>query len=140
MKVLLAIDDSKCSEAATQAVVAQYPPLGTQVQILNVVHLAVPITPSYAGWFLEEGLKHAQEVVRRAEQLLNSAGYTVQAAVEEGEPKATIIDYAKRWNADLIVVGSHGRKGVERFLMGSVAEAVARHAPCSVEIIRMPRI
>jgi nucleotide-binding universal stress UspA family protein len=43
---------------------------------------------------------------------------------------------AAEWEADLIVVGSHGRRGVNRFLLGSVSEAVALHANCSVEIIR----
>ena len=47
-----------------------------------------------------------------------------------------IIDSAAEWRADLIVVGSHGRSGIPRFLLGSVAEFVARHAKCSVEIVR----
>lgn len=49
-----------------------------------------------------------------------------------------ILDCATEWRADLIVVGSHGRKGVTRFVLGSVSEAVARHAHCSVEIARLP--
>jgi nucleotide-binding universal stress UspA family protein len=120
-------------------VIAQHRPQGTQVKILNVFDLAIPIpiSASEAAGFREESLKHGQEVVRRAEQLLNRAGYTVQTAVEEGDPKSKIIDQATQWNAELIVVGSHGRKGIERFLMGSVAEGVLHHAPCSVEIIRL---
>lgn len=47
-----------------------------------------------------------------------------------------ILDEATHWGADLIVVGSHGRRGVDRFLLGSVSEAVALHAACSVEVIR----
>ncbi|MBZ5698828.1 MAG: universal stress protein [Acidobacteriia bacterium] len=139
MRILLAIDDSKFSEAAAQAVIAQHRPEGTQVKILNVVDLAIPIPTSDAAGFREESLKHGQEVVQRAEQMLNRAGYTVQTAVEEGYPKSKIIDQATQWNADLIVVGSHGRKGIDRFLVGSVAEGVARHAPCSVEIVRLPK-
>jgi nucleotide-binding universal stress UspA family protein len=139
MRILLAIDDSKFSEAATQAVIAQHRSQGTQVKILNVVDLAIPIPTSYAAGFREESLKHGQEVVRRAEQILNKAGYTVQTAVEEGDPKSKIIDQATQWKADLIVMGSHGRKGIDRFLMGSVAEGVARHASCSVEIVRLPK-
>jgi nucleotide-binding universal stress UspA family protein len=49
-----------------------------------------------------------------------------------------IVDRAAEWHADLIVLGSHGRHGLDRFLIGSVSEYVARHAPCSVEIVRMP--
>jgi nucleotide-binding universal stress UspA family protein len=109
------------------------------VKVLNVVDLAIPIPTSDAGWFREESLKHGQEVVRRAGQMLKKEGYTVETAVEEGDPRSKIIDQATQWNAELIVLGSHGRKGVDHFLMGSVSEAVVRHAPCSVEIVRMPK-
>jgi nucleotide-binding universal stress UspA family protein len=139
MRLLLAIDDSKFSEAATQAVIAQYPPQGTEVKILNVVDLSIPIPTSYADAFRQESLKHGQELVQRAERLLSKAGYKTHTAVEEGDPKSKIIDQAMQWKAELIVMGSHGRKGVDRFLMGSVAEAVSRHASCSVEIIRISK-
>jgi len=139
MKLLLAIDDSKFSQAATQAVIAQYQPQGTEVKVLNVVDLAIPIPTSYGGVFREESLKHGHQLVDRAESLLSKAGYKTQTAVEEGDPKAKIIDQATKWKAEIIVMGSHGRKGIDHFLMGSVAEAVARHAPCSVEIVRMPQ-
>jgi len=139
MRLLLAIDDSKFSEAATHAVISQYQPQGTEVQVLNVVDLTIPIPTSYAGAFREESLKHGQELVQRAEQLLSKAGFKVQAAVEEGDPKTKILDHAAHWKADLIVLGSHGRKGAKHFLMGSVSETVARHALCSVEIVRISR-
>ena len=60
----------------------------------------------------------------------------VSTEVIEGAPKRVIVEDAERWGADLIIVGSHGFGPVERFLLGSVAEAVAVHAPCSVEIAR----
>ena len=139
MRLLLAIDDSKFSEGATQAVIAQCQPQGTEVKILNVVDLAIPIPTSYGGAFREVSLKHGQEIVQRAERLLSKAGYKTQIAVEEGDPRSKIIDQAAEWKAELIVMGSHGRKGVDRFFMGSVAEGVSRHAPCSVEIVRIPK-
>jgi nucleotide-binding universal stress UspA family protein len=61
----------------------------------------------------------------------------VTAAVKEGDPKSKIPDAARDWRADLIVLGSHGRKGMGHFLIGSVSEAVARHADCSVEVVRI---
>jgi nucleotide-binding universal stress UspA family protein len=137
MKLLLAIDGSKFSEAATKAVIAQYPPQGTEIEVLNVVDLALPIPTSDAAGFREESLKNGQELVQRTQKTLGKAGFNVQTAVEEGDPKAKILDNAARWKADLIVMGSHGRRGAERFLMGSVSEAVARHADCSVEIVRI---
>ena len=87
MRLLLAIDDSKFSEAATQAVIAQCQPQGMEVKVLNVVDLAIPIPTSYAGAFRKESLKHGQEIVQRAERLLSKAGYKTQTAVEEGDPK-----------------------------------------------------
>jgi len=69
---------------------------------------------------------------------LRSAGINVSTAIAQGNPKSIILDEAKVWGADLIVLGSHGRKGLERFLVGSVSDAVLRHAHCSVEIVRLP--
>jgi nucleotide-binding universal stress UspA family protein len=55
-----------------------------------------------------------------------------------GSPKHTILEEAEAFNADLIVLGSHGRGRVERFLLGSVSLAVVTHAKCSVEVVRRP--
>jgi nucleotide-binding universal stress UspA family protein len=137
MKLLLAIDGSRYSEAATHAVIAQYQPQGTQIKVLNVVDLPLPIPTSDAAGFRKLSLKHGQELVQQAERVLSKAGYKTQTAVEEGDPKSKILDQAKKWKADLIVMGSHGRKGLNRFLVGSVAQTVSRHAACSVEIVRI---
>jgi nucleotide-binding universal stress UspA family protein len=67
---------------------------------------------------------------------LENVGFRPTTAVKEGDPRTEIINMASEWHADLIMVGSHGRTGLDRLLMGSVSEAVARHAPCSVQIVR----
>jgi nucleotide-binding universal stress UspA family protein len=69
-----------------------------------------------------------QKLVGHAEQLLTKAGFKTSTLVEGGEPRAVIVDYAAHWKADLIFVGSHGREGLVRLLLGSVAEEVLRHA------------
>ena len=84
---------------------------------------------------LEEESEQAQGLVAKAARELRDAGFQVETAIEVGDAKAVILDAAAKWPADLIVLGSHGRKGLERFLMGSVSEAVARHAHCSVQIV-----
>jgi nucleotide-binding universal stress UspA family protein len=56
--------------------------------------------------------------------------------VRYGDARSCIVDEAKEWGADLIVVGSHGYTGLKRLLLGSVAQSVVTHAPCSVEVVR----
>ena len=144
MKILLAIDDSKFSEAAIEAVIRQATPQETEVKVLHVIE-PIPIYPNGQAWgygpeasqVLKEQRKEAEELVARAGQTLREKNFKVMTAIEEGNPKEVIIDSAAEWHADLIVVGSHGRKGLDRFFMGSVSDAVARHAHCSVQIVRV---
>jgi nucleotide-binding universal stress UspA family protein len=87
---------------------------------------------------MEQERREAKLLANRAAESLRAAGFRqVSEAVEEGNPKVVIVDEAEKWGADLIFLGSHGRKGLDRFLLGSVSEAVARHAACSVEIVRI---
>ncbi len=57
----------------------------------------------------------------------------------EGDPASQIVRYAADASMDLIVMGTHGRTGLERLLMGSVAERVMRDAPCSVLVVKLPK-
>ena len=61
----------------------------------------------------------------------------VSGDVHEGYIKERILEVSRDWPADLIMVGSHGRRGITKFLLGSVSEAIASHANCSVEIVRL---
>jgi len=143
MKVLLAIDDSKFSQTAIGTLIAQANPRETEVRVLHVLE-PNPRYPRGQTWgyvpeasqVLEEQRQEAEGLVARASQRLRDTGFTVTTAIKEGNPKEVIIDCAAEWHADLIMVGSHGRKGLDRFLLGSVSEAVARHASCSVQIVR----
>jgi nucleotide-binding universal stress UspA family protein len=146
MKILLAVDGSRFSDAAVRAVIAQTRPQETEIRVIHVVEppsmIAATKTPGHdpaldADWWKTEK-EAAHLVVENAARLLRSGGFNVTAGLEEGEPKSTILDIARDWRADLIVLGSHGRKGLLHFLVGSVSEAVARHAQCSVEIVRIP--
>ena len=145
MKVLLPIDDSKFSEAAAQALAKQFRPQETEVRVLHVIEpilISVPpqMSVGYAPELSElrqEQLNKAEALVTQIAQTLRAAGFQVATSVEEGNPKTRILDCAAEWHAELIVLGSHGRKGLKRFLLGSVLEAVARHAPCSIEIVRL---
>lgn len=139
-KILLAIDDSKSSEAAAVVVVRQVRPEHAEVRILHVVDQQLPIPTSFAEGYREESLEQGKALVGPMERLLGEADFKMQTVIEEGDPRTTIVDYAKKWGANLIIIGSHGRKGLDRFLLGSVAEFVAGQASCSVEIVRAARM
>lgn len=85
---------------------------------------------------LEPFVNEAKALLAKTAKTLSAAGFRTETALRKGDIRETIIDSAAEWDVDLIVVGSHNRSGVHRFLLGSVAESVARHAPCSVEIVR----
>ncbi len=80
--------------------------------------------------------EQAKDVMAQAAAKLRSADFKVSSLVKEGDARDVILNHSEAWHADLIFVGSHGRTGLDRFQMGSVPEAVARHAHCSVEIVR----
>lgn len=84
----------------------------------------------------KELIKQATEVVIGVAETLRAAGLEVETAVREGDPRSVIADQAEEWSADLIVMGSHGYAGLKRLLLGSVAQHVVSHAPCSVEVVR----
>jgi nucleotide-binding universal stress UspA family protein len=145
MKIVLAIDGSKFSEAAVHTIAKRARPEDTHVRVLHVVDPPSLLVAREMGGYdpaldaVWEAEKHqAEALVATVADELRANGFKVSTVVEEGDPKSKIIDEAARWGADLIIVGSHGRKGLERFLLGGVSDAVARHARCSVEIVRIP--
>jgi universal stress protein A len=87
---------------------------------------------------LEGEKQAARAVVERIAGELRKAGFAAQADVRIGDVTETILDRAAEWRADLIAVGSHGQRSIHDFLLGSVAESVARRAGCSVVIVRPP--
>jgi nucleotide-binding universal stress UspA family protein len=142
MKILLAVDDSKYSQAAIRGVSQIAHPQDTEVRVLHVLEPILEAqwsSPHVHAEMIAQRRPEATEMVKRAAESLKAVGFKICSyALESGIPKVVIIDEAKKWGADLIVLGSHGRTGLDRFLLGSVSEAVARYAPCSVEIVRAP--
>ncbi|MDR3749187.1 MAG: universal stress protein [Acidobacteriota bacterium] len=139
MKILVGIDDSKFSADVSKAVATQFRSEKTEIRVLHVLQPIAPAPPQMAPGYapeLDGQKKPARELVEQIAKELRGAGFKVDTAVEVGDIRETIIDAAADWGADLIVVGSHGQRGIQRFLLGSVAEFVARHAKCSVEIVR----
>lgn len=150
MKILLAVDGSSFSGAAV-AEVAQRPwPKGSEIKVLSVFE--PPTVPTPEAWtiptdYFEEitnaSRTNANAIVEAAIAILKQAlaeSTTISGDSVQGFPKSVILDEAERWGADLIVLGSHGYRAWERFLMGSVSLTVVSHARCSVEVVRARKV
>lgn len=150
MNILLATDGTEFSQAAVHSVAARPWPVGTVFQLLSVEDLVVMHADVQAGYpaslyppgVLQELLAvertRVAKALAAANEILSKAGLktTARQPLPLGDPRSVILDSAEIWPADLIVLGSHGRRGMDRLLLGSVAESVAVHAHCSVEVIR----
>jgi len=149
MRVLLAVDPSPCSDAAVRQVIERFTPADTEVRVVHAVEWMkeMPLCFQYgqgpaAGHDVVESrnksFERAELLVARIARQLEAAGFHVSVSTPDADPRHGIIDEAASWRADLVMMGSHGRHGLDRLLLGSVAEAVLRHAPCSVQIVREP--
>jgi nucleotide-binding universal stress UspA family protein len=144
MKILLATDGSSFSQAAVRELLHRPWPANTEVRVISVAHpsplLQDPLLIVAACHYdsLREERKRAEQDTAAAAGEITKQSPELQVTTEilEGPPKKRIVEEAERWHADLILMGSHGRGAVERFLLGSVAQAVVQHAPCSVEVVR----
>jgi nucleotide-binding universal stress UspA family protein len=114
--------------------------------VLSAVENIVP--PASELWYdaggnLEESRRQitsqAARLTAEIAETVRASGLTVETVVRDGDARSVIIDEATEWDADLIVVGSHGYTGIKRLLLGSVAQSVVSHAPCSVEVVRQKR-
>lgn len=148
-KILLAVDGSPCSDAAVQELIARFRPEHTEVRVLHAVEwlkdlpdsFTFGVGPTYARDIVERRRKTTQEseaLVARVSARLRTAGFETSTVTPDADARHAIVEEATDWPADLIVIGSHGRRGLDRLFLGSVAESVMRHAPCSVEIVRDP--
>ena len=133
MKIILAMDTSPASTAALDEIVARQWPAGSSFEVLSVVEPSHLWTTSEVP---QEAARRAEEVVQSGAAQLRSKGHEVAGTVLSGDPKAVILDQARSWGADFIVVGSHGGSAITRLILGNVAANVLRYAPCSVEIVR----
>jgi nucleotide-binding universal stress UspA family protein len=145
MKVLLAIDGSRHSHAALLEFASRPWPRATEVQILTVIHSSIPllVDPAFltAAAHMEQTLdrrRDAPALVEAAASIIREAdpNISVTTKIVDGVPKDAIVEEARSWGADLIVLGSHGYGRVRRVLLGSVAAAVVAAAPCSVQVVR----
>jgi nucleotide-binding universal stress UspA family protein len=143
MRILVATDGSDLSVAALRSVASRPWPDGSVVRIISVPEFILLKDPSYIRTHEvkdlgEASVEDAKHCVARGAEMLAGSKLQVCSDVPtfQDRPHCVILNEAKAWQTDMIVVGSHGRSGFDRVIMGSVSEAVALHAKCSVEVIR----
>jgi len=146
MKVLIAIEDKKFGKTIIDFVLKNKWNSNTKFKILHVIEpyeLDQELDITYLP-FLDETKEQTRKTakclvdniaVRLKNRLVTSS---VESVVLEGHAKEQLLDVAEKWKADLICLGTHGRKGLSRFLLGSVSQAVVSHAPCAVLVVKIP--
>lgn len=151
MKILLATDGSEYSKAAVEEIAGSTLSPGTEVYIISAfrgssIIMPIPAPGGGLGGYYEDVIlvarKTAEKTVKKAADYLAKKNHSlkIKTAAIEGIPKHVILSEAEKIGAGLIVVGSHGSGAIERFLLGSVSQAVALHAKCSVLIVRKKKI
>ncbi len=146
MKILVAIDGSKFGEAAVKELIQRAWPANTEVCVLSVAYASplmfdplLIVAACHYDSLKEEQERAARDVAAAAAEIAqNAPDLHVSTKVLEGSPKEKIVEEAKSWGSDLIMMGTHGTGPGSPFLLGSVAQSVVLHAPCSVEVVRAP--
>jgi nucleotide-binding universal stress UspA family protein len=138
--VLVAYDDSTQADRALACALESFP--DAHVTLLTVIDPAdagsrrrLSLPPLGDEW-LARAREHAETQLADATERARDAGVDVGTAIEVGRPANTIVGYARDHDVDHVVMGSHGRSGVTRILLGSVAETVIRRSPVPVTVAR----
>jgi nucleotide-binding universal stress UspA family protein len=143
--IVCPVDFSECSELALEQAAALSGASGAELLLLAVLQplplaaFGEPMTPSEANILLADSLS-AEAALKKLSALRDKfcapSLERTSLRVATGVPFVEIVKCAREVSADLIVMGSHGRTGIEHLLIGSVAERVVRKAPCSVLVVR----
>jgi len=134
-RVLVATDGSKYCRAATERAVDFSRSYGGEISIVSIVDVPAEFyaeAPQVVEDLAHKSLGYVNEVKKQAE----SHGVKAETFVREGEAYKAIVDLAKIRDVNIIIMGSHGRTGMKRLLMGSVAEKVIGYAPCPVLVVK----
>ncbi len=139
-RVLVALDDSEQAREALDYALAEFD--DAEVVALTVINpleagfSTEAAIPGYSEEWYERAKADAEALFADARERGAEAGVSLQTHVEHGRPVQCIVDYAEEHDVDHVVVGSHGRSGVSRILLGSVAEGVVRQSPVPVTVVR----
>lgn len=142
-RVLVAYDESRQAEAALRHALEKFPEAALTVIHVNNPEEWMSMGDEFGSFYSEDAYELAQETAQdlmdEAAAIAGEYDRDVDTAIVMGRPSSEIVEYAEDNDVDHVVLGSHGRRGLNRFLLGSVAEKVVRRAPCPVTVIREPR-
>lgn len=142
MKIMIAVDGSESSAPVVEFVARTRWPAGSRTLVVSVANaaagmVAAPFEAAAASAELEAMDVHEhEELVARASLALSEAGIACETKVVLGDPAKALVQAVRDEGVDLLVVGSHGRTGLTRLLLGSVSAHVVGHAPCSVLVVK----
>lgn len=134
-KIVLATDGSRYSAAAAARAIMLAKSYGGELKVISVVDVPAEYYAE-APRAVEDLVKKARGYVTDVKKQAEEAGVAAETFIAETEAYEAIISLAKEQNADIIVMGSHGRTGLKRLLMGSVTEKVISHAPYPVLVVK----
>jgi nucleotide-binding universal stress UspA family protein len=133
--ILLAMDGSICSEAAADKAIDLAKAYGGKLKVVSAVDIPTEFYAE-ASNAVENLTKKAEGFLVNVKEKAETAGIATATYIREGEAYKVIADIARNERADVIFMGSHGRTGLKKLLMGSVAERVIGHAPCPVFVVK----
>lgn len=144
-RILVPVDGSETSNKALVTALQFARDFGGRVRLVHVMEELTYLTAydpyGYSGDLVTVMRETGEKILDQGMAMAQSAGVEADSMLfdKSGERLAeTVADAAKRWNADLIVAGTHGRRGLGRVLMGSGAEQIVRLAPVPVLVVRLP--
>lgn len=143
MNLLIAVDESEYSTAAVERVAAMRWPAGSKALLFAVVRRDVALVSDFfvsavaeIEAILREEAVRAEARLQTLAPALSAAGLAVTTRVVRGDARTAIVDAARENAVDLVVVGSHGRTGLRKMMLGSVAAHVVAHASCDVLVVK----
>jgi len=143
-KILVPTDFSEPAAEALQTAIDLAARYGASIALVHVFEPIVYAFPEASGFYsslnLPDAIEGINTALEKAKQTAITAGTKNLTATQlHGYPPSEIADYAKSGGFDLIVMGTHGRRGLSHLMIGSVAERVVRIAPCAVLTVRQPK-
>jgi len=138
-KILVPVDGSDNSYRALEAALVLSEKLGSNISVVNVME-QVPITHIESEKLLSELLeaykKENQEILSKCSDIARQKGIAIKTVLLQGNPAPVILDYSKKENFDLVIMGSRGMGKFKELILGSVSSKIVHHSPCAIMIIR----